>query len=146
MYIKARQLQHSGNWAFGSVLHFNALNMKNTVQWLQYVPCSLTFKNSAFCNQSLHTNILWFKKKNFRDTSLTFSHFVTETFFYVKLDVAFYIIFIWMSGFKLLTRYIQFRQQLVLILLIVHFIVFGSLFVRVRQELFIYVESELCTT
>ena len=51
-----------------------------------------------------------------------------------------------MSGFKLLTRYIQFRQQLVLILLIVHFIVFGSLFVRVRQELFIYVESELCTT
>jgi hypothetical protein len=51
-----------------------------------------------------------------------------------------------MSGFKLLTRYIQFRQQLVLILLIVHFIVFGGLFERVWQGLFIYVEFELCTT
>jgi len=64
----------------------------------------------------------------------------------VKLDLGFYMLFIRMSGFKLLTRYIQFRQQLVLILLIVHFIVFGGLFVRVRQGPFIYVESELCAT
>jgi len=64
---------------------------------------------------------------------LTLSCSVTEpTVFYVTLDLDFYILFIWMSGFKLLTRYIQFRQQLVLILLIVYFIVFGGFFVRVR--------------
>jgi len=58
MYVKAKQLQHSENWAFGSALHFNAPNVKNTAQWLRYVLCSLTFKNSAFCNHSLHMNFL----------------------------------------------------------------------------------------
>jgi len=51
MCVKAKQLQLSENRAFGSVLHFNA-------QWLEYVLCSLTFKNSALCNQSLHMNFL----------------------------------------------------------------------------------------
>jgi hypothetical protein len=37
-----------------------------------------------------------------------------------------------MSGFRLLTRYIQLRQLLVLILLIVHFIVFRGLCVSSR--------------
>jgi hypothetical protein len=74
MYVKAKQLHHSETRVFGSALHFNALDMKNPAQWLRYVPCSLTFKSSAFCNQTAYEYFMILKTKNLRDTSLTCSY------------------------------------------------------------------------
>jgi hypothetical protein len=92
MYVKAKQLHHSETWAFGSALHFNALDMKNTAPWLRYVPCSLTFKNSAFCNQSLHMDFILFSKKIPRHIINLFV-FVTETVFYMRLVLGFDVLF-----------------------------------------------------
>lgn len=57
MYVKVKQLQLSGNRAFGSALHFNA-------RWLRYVLCSLTFKKKRILqSESTYEFFMILRKK-----------------------------------------------------------------------------------